>query len=160
MGLVSEQVVAYGAEHPKSVECLRPEQAVMALEMMARGARYVDVEEATGISVYTLMRMRQDHAGTLAERRKVAAEKAELVAEQYGELLLRKAEQLHCDRGALEKVNPKDLALTYGIVQDHRAKLSGEATAVFEHRKGISLEDAKAMIEAARRHIDAEVIDV
>jgi ribosomal protein L7/L12 len=160
MGVLSESVWAVGQEKPKSVEASRSAESVMALEMMANGSRMVDVEEATGISVYTLMRMRMDHGAAIAERRKVAAEKAELVAEQYGELLLRRAEQLFCDGAGLAKINPKDLAVAYGIMQDHRAKLSGEAGVVVEHRKVLGIEEAKAMIEAARQRVKEEAIDV
>jgi len=90
----------------------------------------------------------------------MAAQESEELASSYREVLRRKAEGLLDDVEALKKLNPKDAALTLGILTDKGMTLRGDATAVVEHRRGVSLKDAQEMIEAARKKVKGEAIDV
>lgn len=141
-------------------EVKNPEESALALEMLANGETYAAVEAATGISKKTLVGLRYRHSDAIGVRRERAADDAEHMAERYRAILEQKAEQLEEGGEALAKVNPKDLALTYGILRDKASTLRGDASSVVEHKSGVSLEDAKRLIEAAQKKVRSEAIDV
>jgi len=143
------------------VEVKRPEAAILAIERVAQGVSGREVERVTGLSHGVLARLRYDHREAIDARRARAADDAEEAAERFRLLIIEKANQLERDPEALAKINPKDLALGYGILRDKASNLRGDAVAVVEHRKGFSIEDAAEMIAAARKKVvNAEVIDV
>ena len=141
-------------------EVREPEKCALALEMLANGETYVAVEAATGIRRQTLVSLRYRHSDAIGVRRERAADDAEHMAERYRAILEQKAEQLEGDGEALARVNPKDLALTYGILRDKASTLRGDASSVVEHKKGLSLEDARKMIEEAQKRVRNEAIEV
>jgi len=158
---IAASVAAEGATaHGHALEVRKPRECMEALEMLAAGCTKTEVVEKTGLTYSALASLRQRHEGAIAARRERAAAEAEELAETFGEVLRRKAEDLLSDKAALKKLNPKDAALTYGILTDKNMTLRGDATAVVEHRRGVSLEDAAAMIEAARKKVRGEAIDV
>ena len=141
-------------------EVRNPERSALALEMLANGETYAAVEAATGISKKTLVSLRYRHSDAIGVRRERAADDAEHMAERYRAILEQKAEQLESDGDALARVNPKDLALTYGILRDKASTLRGDASSVVEHKRGVSLEDARKMIEEAQKRLREEAIEV
>jgi len=132
----------------------------LALEMLANGETYAAIEGATGINRKTLVSLKYRHSDAIEVRRERAADDAEHMAERYRAILEEKASMLEGDREMLGKVNPKDLALTYGILRDKASTLRGDATSVIEHKRGVSLEDAKKALEEAQKRIQGEAIDV
>jgi len=154
--VAAESVVGPGHK----IEVRKPLECMEALEMMAAGAPRAEIVARTGISYQMLSVLAERHDGAIANRRERAAAEAGQLADTYREVLRQKAEQLLGDREAMKRLNPKDAALTLGILTDKEAQLRGEATAVVEHRKGFSLEDAAAMIEAARKKVQGEAIDI
>lgn len=141
-------------------EVREPEKCALALEMLASGETYSAVEAATGIKKKTLVGLRYRHSDAIGVRRERAADDAEHMAERYRAILEQKAEQLEGDSEALARVNPKDLALTYGILRDKASTLRGDASSVVEHKRGVSLEDARRMIEEAQKRVREEAIEV
>lgn len=141
-------------------EVRNPEGCALALEMLANGETYAAIEGATGISRNTLVSLRYRHSDAIEVRRERAADDAEHMAERYRAILEQRAEQLEGDGEALARVNPKDLALTYGILRDKASTLRGDASSVVEHKKGLSLEDARRMIEEAQKRVRDEAIEV
>ena len=142
------------------LEVRKPRESALALEMLANGERYADVVAATGLSYANVAALRTRHGEAIAIRREKAADDAEHMADLYREALERRAEQVLGSEEALARVNPKDLALAYGIMRDKASGLRGDATAVVEHRREISLEQAKEMIEAARKRVREEAVNV
>ena len=57
----------------------------------------------------------------------------------------------------LRKVQPDKLALAVGIMSDQAAKLAGIAEHDKDKRPGLSIEDAAALIEAARQRVASKV---
>jgi hypothetical protein len=104
--------------------------------------------------------MRYDHRDAIDVRRLRAADDAEHVAERYRMLLEVKADQLEGDAESLSKTSAKDLALAYAIARDKSSNLRGDATVIVEGRKGMSLDEAAAMIEAAQKRVRGTAIDV
>jgi hypothetical protein len=143
-----------------ALEVRDPAKAMVVLERLARGDSLSRIRREEGVSGATIARMRLAHREALNERKMQAARDAEYMAERYRLLADERVEQLENDPEQLKKVNPKDLALGYGILTDKSAQLRGDATAVVEHKKGYSLEDAMAMIEQARKKVQGEAIDV
>jgi len=142
------------------MEVKNPEACALALEMLADGESYSRVCEATGLTHGVLARLRYDHREAIGVRREKAADDAEHMAERYRAILEEKANMLEVDKEMLGKVNPKDLALTYGILRDKASSLRGDATSVVEHKRGVTLEDARKAVEEAQKRIKGEAIDV
>ena len=151
---------AAGDGRSDRIEVRDPIKCARILERIARGdaTRVIMREEDIGHAM--IARLKIDHGEAIGKRRELAAVDAEQLAEQYRLIAQDKAEMLAGDEEMLSKVNPKDLALSYGIYRDKASQLRGEATVTIEHKKQVSLEDAKAAIEAARKVVNAEVVDV
>ena len=137
----------------QAIEVKKPKECCLALEMLSFGEHYRAVSEATGLAVSTLSDLKLRHQGAIELRRLRAADESESIADTYREVLRRKADRLLEDDEALDKLNPKDAALTYGILTDKTGQARGEATSVVEHRKGVSLDDYKAAIAEARENM-------
>lgn len=154
--------IAEAAAHAPAnrLEVVKPVECALAMDMLASGESYAEIARETGLTHYAIAALRGRHEEAIAVRRARAADEAEHLADVYRQVLREKAEGLLSDKEALKKLNPKDAALTLGILTDKAMTLRGEATSVVEHRKGVSLEDAAAMIEAARKKVRGEAIDV
>ena len=152
--------VAKAKKDWRAIEVREPKKAALALEMIADYRPYREIVKATGIDSATLTRLKHRHLGAIELRRERAAEESEELADLYRQVSREKADQLLGDPEALSKVNPKDLALTVGIHTDKGMSLRGEATSVVEHKRVLSIEDAKREIEEAMKQIRGEAIDV
>jgi hypothetical protein len=143
------------------VERRKPKEAALALEMMAQGDTYEEVEEVTGIGYTALVGLRTRHPETLDVRRSMLATDGFQVAEAMRQLVMKKAAMLADDDDQLKKVNIKDLQITGSIAQDKAFAALGENKVVIEHRKDkLSIEDARLMIEEARKAVRGEEIKV
>jgi len=158
-GVIAKSVADYSAGcKGGAVEVQHPKECVMALEMLALGAKYRDICKQTGLSPSNISKLKVRHGGAVEVRREAQAIELEDLADVYREALRRKADDLLSDDEKLARVNPKDLALTTAILTDKPMQLRGEATSVVEHRSAVSLEDVvKMKAELAKQ---AEVIDV
>ena len=152
----------------RSLELTNPGKAAMVLEMLARRDSVLGIHRSTGISRQIIRKLRWRHGETLESRRKEMAQKMAMAAEETTELYFKKIEMLDDDDSLLAETSLKDLALSNAIFTDKAMQLSGMATAVIEHRKGPSIEDAQAAIAEARakiaqraqeQAIEAEVIE-
>ena len=143
------------------VERRKPKEAALALEMMAQGDTYEEVEEVTGIGYTALVGLRTRHPETLDVRRSMLATDGFQVAEAMRQLVMKKAAMLADDDDQLKKVNIKDLQITGSIAQDKAFTALGENKVVVEHRKDkLRIEDARLMIEEARKAVRGEEIKV
>ncbi len=148
-------------ESGKVMERLHPEKAVHALELMASGMSWRKVREATGVSFAGQAGLRARNGAVLAKRREEMALDGFETAEKLRMLVSDKADMLSEDDEALGKASIKDLVLARAIEQDKAFAAIGENFMVVEHRKvGASLEDAKAMIEAAINEVAINVTPV
>jgi len=150
------------------VELSKPEQAATALWLRAQGSTYKVIEARTGLKFDTIRGLCWRQEDTLETKRKEFSRKYAQVAEAFSDILLDRAATLIHDEEAVSQISPDRLAMTIGIMTDKAAQLSGMAGMVIEHRKGTSVEEAEAAIQAARARIadklrtqaiEAEVID-
>jgi hypothetical protein len=150
------------------VELSKPEQAATALWLRAQGSTYKSIEARTGLKFDTIRALCWRQEDTLETKRKEFSRKYAQVAEAFSDILLDRAATLIHDEEAVSQISPDRLAMTIGIMTDKAAQLSGMAGMVIEHRKGTSVEEAEAAIQAARARIadkmrtqaiEAEVID-
>lgn len=145
----------------KCVEKKKPGESVMALEMLAAGKSYNEINEATGLGFGAISSLKARHEVTLDIRRKQLAADAFEMAEKLRLLVHKKAEMLIDDEDALKKVNIRDLVLPYGISMDKGLLALGEQKVILEHRtQRPSLKDAMAAIEEARKALQKEAIPV
>jgi hypothetical protein len=155
----SVAVAGVGA-HGHTLEVRKPRECMEALEMLAAGCTRGEVVRATGLTYSAVAALRMRHDDAIDVRRLRAAEEAEELADTFREVLRQKGEALLSDPEAMRKLNPKDAALTLGILTDKGLVLRGDATSIVEHKKGVSLEDVMQMKEAAMKRIKGEAIDV
>jgi hypothetical protein len=143
------------------IENRKPVEAALALELMAEGKTYDDVEAATGISYETLVSLRARHPDTLDKRRKQLAYDGFEMAEGLRQLAKKKMQMLAEDEDQLMKVNLKDLVLPYAIAQDKGfAALEGNTVRIEHTSKKLSIEDARKLIEEARNQIQQGELNV
>ena len=143
-----------------AVEVRRPADVIRAIDMLAAGESTRKIRRETGFGHDVMVRLKYDHKDAIEVRRLKAADEAEKLAGRYALLGEEKADLLERDEDALKKTNPKDIALSYAIYRDKSSALRGEATTVVAHKRDVSLEDARAAIEAAQKRIRGEAIDV
>ena len=147
------------------IENTHVDVAAKGLWMLAQGKTYREIRAVTGMGHETIRRLDWDHQATLDDYRPMFAKRYAMSAAEMTDLIFKKAEQLHEDEEELKKTPIDRLAVAAGILQDHSNKLAGMATAVVEHRRGVSIEDAMAEIKAAKARvakrgaIEAEIIE-
>lgn len=148
------------------IEHTEPDVAAQALWMLAQGKSYSKIRKTLHMGHETIRRLDWDHKKTLDDYRPMFAKRYAMAAAEMTDLIFKKAEQLHDDDEALKATPIDRLAVASGILQDHSNKLAGMATAVVEHRSGVSMEDALEEIMEAKRRVaqkrqvvDVEVVD-
>ena len=139
--------------HGLSLARTDPDKYGKVLKLLSEQGSYADIQKATGASYQTIAKIERTHAGTTEMWRKRAAAKSQIVADMVLERLLEKVD-------AGEKMSLKEGGILYGILADKGLTLAGEASAVVEHRSGVSVEDARKAIEAAQKRVKGEAIDV
>lgn len=142
-----------GIDATQRLEVQHPEKAAMVLELLAAGLSKVQISKQTGVTRGTIRQLAWRHSDTLETKRKEFSRKYAQAAEDYSELLMMKHEQLIKDPEALKAISPDKLALTIAIMTDKAVVLAGMPGVVIEHRKGATIEDATAMIAAARARV-------
>lgn len=139
------------------VESHHPHIAAQALWMLAQGASIKKIADITGLGHYTIRSLEWRHNDTLETKRKEFSQKYAIAAAEYTDLLFSRAEQLHQNPDQLAEISPDRLAMTVGIMTDKAQQLAGMATAVVEHRKGATIDEAAKMIAEARSRIANKV---
>ena len=158
---IAATAVVSSGSNANLVENRKPVEAALALELMAEGKTYDDVEAATGISYETLVSLRARHLDTLDKRRKQLAYDGFEMAEGLRQLAKKKMQMLAEDEDQLMKVNLKDLVLPYAIAQDKGfAALEGNTVRIEHTSKKLSIEDARKLIEEARSQIQQGELNV
>ena len=147
-----------------SVENTKPEVAVKALWLLSQGAPYIEVRRITTLSHETIRRLEWDHNTTLEKKRKEFSTRYAMAAQEYTDLLFKKAERLHDNPELLDEISPEKLATTIGIMQDKSSSLAGISDAGAGAKAGLSIEDALVLIEASKQRraqkvIDAEIVE-
>lgn len=135
------------------IEKRNPQGCATALWMLAQGFPRTRIREKTGLSTACINRLGFRHSDTLESKRKDFAMAYAHAAQTYTDLCMEKADQLMDNPDQLAAISPDRLALTVGIFTDKAAQLSGMASAIVEHRKGTSVEDASVAIAEARARI-------
>lgn len=145
----------------KGIESKDPKRAVMALEMLCTGSGYREVELATGIKFDQLMGLRSRHEAAIEVRRKQLASDGFEMAEGLRLLAKEKMSRLAKDPKALEKVNIRDLVVSYGVAQDKGMQAAEGNRTIIEHvSKKPSLQDAMKAIQEARAALQKEAIPI
>lgn len=164
-----QRIQEFGKDLPtNSSEKIKPLESAVALWRLAQGIPLKRIQAETGISPRAIREMAIRHRHTLNDHKEKFAALYAQAASEYSELLFEKADRMRENPEQLDQISPDRLAITVGIMTDQAAKLSGMASTVIEHRTGASIEDAAAMIAAARARIaekakahaiEAEVIE-
>lgn len=142
------------------LECRDMEKAAAALEMLGAGVGPKEICEELDISYGELSGLKGRHLEWLGKRKEVAAFDAMESAERIRWAINERVKLLLDDDELLAKTNFKELGMAYDFLNEHAGRLRGEANVVVEHRKGVSLDDAVAAIEAARKKVKDEAIEV
>lgn len=159
--LTATAVAVSAGKQGNMIENRKPVEAAMALEMLAEGKTYDEVEAATGIGYSALAGLKTRHPETLEKRRQQMAKDGFELAEALRLLALKKARMLADDEDQLKKVNLRDIVLPFAISQDKGFAAMGENTVKVEHTtKKLSIEDARKLIEEARRQVQVDEIPV
>lgn len=145
----------------KGIERKDPKLAVMALEMLCVGHGYREVELATGIKFDQLIGLRTRHEPAMEVRRKQLAEDGFELAEGLRLLVKEKMVNLANNPKEMQKVNIRDLVMSYGVVVEKGMIAADGNRTIIEHvSKRPTLEDAKKAIEEARRALQKEAIPI
>lgn len=153
--------VAEAAGDQRLTEYRKTKECVLALEMLADGKGYREIEAVTGLGHSVISSLKARHAIPLEQRKAMLAEDGFDMAERLRLVVLRKLEMMADDDDQIRKANLKDLVLPWGIAQD-KGMLAAEGNkVVVEHTKGkVGLEEAVKAIEEAKRLVNKNVIDV
>lgn len=138
---------------PHCVEHTKPDVAAKAMWLLAQGAPYTEIRRITRLDHETIRRLEWDHTSTLEEKRKQFSTRYAMAAMEYTDLLFKKAEQLSENPEQLALVQPDKLATVVGIMQDKASQLAGVSSSEVDKKSGLSIEDARALIEAASQRI-------
>lgn len=159
---ILERAKAHGDR--KQVEFWNPKAAAKAMWLLAQGNSYKSIQRDTKLDRQTIRALEWRHNDTLETKRKEFSMKYAIAAEEFTDLLFKKAEQLADNPEQLENISPDKLALTVGIMTDKATQLAGMAGVVIEHRQGASISDAAKMISEARSRLakkaSGAIIDV
>ena len=152
--------LAEAAKDPRRVEATRPEVAAEAITLLMEGVSETAVERKTGISKRTVYALRVRHNEVLKLGREEAARRAGQLAEKARSLALVRLQIMdpreatdEADRQKREalllKINPRDLAVSYGVATDKGERLATEAPAQVSASVP-SLESCRNALEEAR----------
>lgn len=94
----------------------------------------------------------------IAERKEWLARRNAQVVQAAQDLQLRKMEMLADDEEELKKVNVRDLAMVSELATRGFTQLTEGNRMVIEHQKGTTLEEAAAMVAAARERARAKLV--
>ena len=149
-----EEVRQRGKNAPtRSIERHDPNRTLHILAMLAAGRGIREISRATNTQQAIVRGLEWKFGDTLETKRKEYSQRYAIAAHEYTDLLFMKAERLHDDPEKLDNISPDKLALTAAIMTDKAMQLSGMATSVVEHRKGVSIDDAKKEIEEVRARL-------
>lgn len=132
-----------------------PERAGTIIALLCRGVPHRTIIEQTGVNSKSLQRLQHDHAEVIASTKHSRAVQATRLSLKAADALEKKLEDVLHDDEVRAKTTVKDLAMGFGITFDKKQALDGVST-VITHEHKVTLEDARAAIEAAKQ----EVIDV
>ena len=107
-GVLAKSVQDIGISDRRFVEAKKPKETVLALEMLADGKPYREVEEATGLAWVALAGLKVRHSGAMEKRRQQLANDGFLQVEKLRAISERKMDMLMEDEDSLKKMNIKD----------------------------------------------------
>ena len=137
----------------QSLECYNQPLAVEILWKWSQGQSRKSISRETGVEMHTIRRLCKEHATTVEEQRKKMAATYAEIANDYANLLRKRAEMLDDDEDALAQVSPDKLAVVVGVLTDKHSSLSGMNTITIEHRKGATIDEAAATLAAIREKL-------
>lgn len=160
-----EKMAASGEHQGHIMEVVKPYKAISILMMLEEGRPMREINEKFNTNFNAIIGLRARHSTSMKERRAIFSRLYSLAAESMAYLLIKKTDMLAHDDAALAETSLKDIALGMGIATDKAAMLDGMATQTIEVRRGSSIGDAAALIQAAKaklaeksKVIDAEII--
>jgi hypothetical protein len=141
------------------MELADPERACRIVAMLCRGVADRVICEQTGVSKSPLNRLRAEHSDVIERTKTHRSIQATRLQLKAAEALEKKLDDVLEDEEVRAKTSVKDLAMGYGIATDKQRIIHGEVTVV-THEHKVTLEDARAAIEEAKKEVSKEVIDV
>tara|TARA_R110002020_G_scaffold19754_1_gene67892 strand:- start:232 stop:765 length:534 start_codon:yes stop_codon:yes gene_type:complete len=152
-------VTQMGADRSRRLEVRDPERACQIIAMLCRGIPHRTIIAETGVNVKALNRLSRDHSEVVQRTKTHRAIQATRLQLKAADALEKKLEDVLEDDEVRAKTSVKDLAMGYGIATDKQRVIHGEGTVV-THEHKVTLEDARAAIEEAKKEVSQEVIDV
>lgn len=151
--------VAKNSRRSQKLELADPERACRIVAMLCRGLPERVICEETGVAKSPLDRLRREHSDVIERTKMHRAIQATRLQLKAAEALEKKLDDVLDDDEVRAKTSVKDLAMGYGIATDKQRIIHGEGTVV-THEHKVTLEDARAAIEEAKKEVGKEVIDV
>ncbi len=139
--------------HACCIERRDPQLAANVLWRMAQGVSANKIMQELGVQRDVIRRLAWRHKDTLETKKKEFSREYAMVAEEFKNILLVKADQLLDNPEQLEALSPDKIAITVAIMTDKSMALSGMAGVVIEHRKGASIDDAMKFREETRARV-------
>ena len=115
-------------------------------------------QEKYNISGTEYAQFRDRYMPLITERKEWLARNNVKVAQMAQELQMKKMEQLEADPEELKKVNVRDLAMTANLAVQGFTQLTEGNRVVVEHQRGATLEDAAALVAAAKERARAKLM--
>lgn len=144
---------------PCAVENCKPHLAAKALWMLSQGVPRHKIRKVTGLCAESIQRMGWTHEETIESKRKDFAARYAMAANEFTDVLFRKAEMMMDDDEQIAAISPDRIATTIGILTDKAMTLNGMATNIVETRKGASIKDAAELIKRAREKAAGKIVE-
>ena len=148
-----------GSNRSGRLENRDPEKAAQVIALLCRGIPNRTIIAQSGAGKKTLQRLRADHAEVIERTKHYRAVQATRLQLKAADALEKKLEDVLADDEVRAKTSVKDLAMGFGIATDKQRVIHGEGTVV-THEHKVTLEDARAAIEEAKKEVSKELIDV
>lgn len=143
------------------LEAKDPARAAATLAAICRGVPERTIKKEIGTHFKTIRGLKRRHSDIIRSTRVHRSMKATALQLKAADALERKLDRVLDNEESLDKINAKDLALTYGIVTDKQRVIHGEAGVTVTHEHKVTLEDAQKAIEDAKSKVSQPgIIDV
>lgn len=143
----------------RKLEHQNSEKACQAIALLCRGVPMRTINKECGVGLRVLRRLKVEHSEVIESTKQNRAIQATRLQLKAADALEKKLEDVLRDDEVRGKTSVKDLAMGFGICTDKSRLLHGENTVV-THEHKVTLEDARAAIEEAKKEVSKEVIDV
>jgi hypothetical protein len=146
-----------GSISPAATENTNPAKAAEIIGLRCAGESLRSIEATTGVGLTAIQAIIRRHPEVIAELQQSTSSMAVTNAHLTFEVYAKKMRTLRDNEDALDKVNPKDIAIAGGIMVEKAQLLQGKATSINETRHEPSMKEVQ---EGLRQLKQGTVIDI